>query len=773
MAQFCERKTLLNLVKDRIKTDDIIRLILRASAGQGKSIELDNIAYEIRQLQLGIIPLKIYIKNYTSDLHLFISRKYPFWEDINKSQVMLLIDGVDELSPSSQQNFISDFNHLLESNTKLQIICTIRSNFDSNFFSRNKNPFEEYFLHPIFEKDVEDFINQHSQRTEELKKLIKKPWSKNIVSIPFYLTELVELSNETNKELPDNLRDFYMLIIKNRIKEDYYKYSKRLDKEDVFYTVQKIAIYMTLQGLNSIKVSKAKQLFSFSKEDFKTIPFFSIYEDGLDNHLSFLHNNFQEFLAAEWLSKFSYRCISTIIFNDLTGYLNTKLLNTTVILFSILDKQSDIYSLLNSKIRITDYTILFYVEKDRLPSPERLDIFKRFILDGKEKGLAYLAGDFNDQNLLNFIDYDMDGFDFIIEELKINRNSSNHFHSLLYLVSGFLKSKLTKRRTLTLLSLIEEFIVMKGLKETEYDILLEIVNQLNKFNEDFVNNVLKKCPLITHRLVLTKAIELIHQNKISDQFNYVISNVENISKNGSNWASNHERIFSKYVLDNLDYTNYLFLLRELSVDNNFYLTHLLNVNEYFGDSSLKYIDRLYSKLAHLANENNSVEVINSFIYYLNEINYDSYSRNEYGDPLIFFNNLEQEDLFQFLLTNHKILKRGYIFNKLFDLEKTNRSREIIELYQQNSIDADRLKIVYCNTCNNNSSTSLSLSQFMSTEFPNEFGIITPLSIIENQRDTWKKNGIKSLSNRKEYIKNIEQVINYIKDNNPELIVDFG
>lgn len=772
-AQFVEKKTLFSLVEQTLEKEVEIRIIIKATAGQGKSVELNYIAHHLQQAKYDISSVIINVKNYTGKFNDFISEKYPHWKDADKSKVLLLIDGLDEINPTVQQDFISDFNHLLECNHKLNVIGAIRSNFESNFFSRNKNPFKEYFIHPLFEKDIIDYINKYSLQSEVLKKLIKREWVKNIALIPFYLVELVELSNDSNKEIPTNLRDFYLLIIKSRIEEDYYKYNRRIDKEEVFNGIQKIAVYLTLQGLNSIKLSKARQLSFFSKEEFKTIPFFSIYEDGFDPHLSFLHNNFQEFLTAEWLSTISWENILAIIFNDKTNHLNTKLLNTTVILFSILDKRSNIYKSLSDKIKQTDYTILFYVEKERLPFTERFHIFKKFILDGKEKGLAYLSGDISGRDLLNFIDYDISGIDFILDELKKDGNSSNHYHSLLYLIWGFPAKKLTKSKKIEILFIIQEFILSTGYKETEYKLLFEIANQLGKFDEEFLNNFVKKSPLINHRLVLTEVIQLIDQNNIPNQFEYIINKAEDLSKNGSNWVINHERIFSKYVLDNLDHSNYRFLLNQISADNNFYLTRLLNENSYFGDNRIKYIDQIYLKIAEIANKNNLHESISCLIHYVNEIHYDSYSRDTYGDPTLFFSNIWQEDLFRHLLTNDTILKSGYIFNKLFNLGKTDFSKEIIELYQKTYIDADRLKVIYLNTCSYDSITSLNLSRFMSTEFPDEFGILTSPTSLQNQRNEWKKNGLKSLSNREEFKQKIQQVVDYIKNHNPEYINEQG
>lgn len=383
-GKFYGIKTLEAIVADKLKGEMPVQLIIKASAGQGKSMELNNIGYKLKTIQPNIIALRLTIKNYTTDLNTFISRQYPFYEKLDKSSTMLLIDGLDEVDAGQQQKFLSEFGHMVNANPELHTICTIRSNFDSRLYSGDKTSFDEYYIQPLDDTDVNSYIDQYSSKATDVQALIKKPWLKNIIHIPFYLNALVDLSNE-NANLPTGLRELYQRIIDLRLEDDYLKYRGRIDKEKSYRAMSRLAIYMTLQGRKSIQSIESASLTQLNKEDFKTNPFLTLYEDKYQTHIGFVHNNFQEFLCADWLSNLKWENISNIIFHTKTGFLNTKLLNTASILFSILEVKDDRYKSLIKAIKDTDYTFLFRLEKEKLPYSEKLSLFKSFVLGGKNQ----------------------------------------------------------------------------------------------------------------------------------------------------------------------------------------------------------------------------------------------------------------------------------------------------------------------------------------------------------------------------------------------------
>src|SRR5690606_12208498 len=109
------------------------------------------------------------------------------WINIDKAKVLLLVDGLDEINPEVYSNFISEFNHLLDSLTGLKVICTIRSNFNSKIYSGNDENFEPYYIDKLSQADIVDYIDNNSLQSGSLRELINKQWVKNIVHIPFYL----------------------------------------------------------------------------------------------------------------------------------------------------------------------------------------------------------------------------------------------------------------------------------------------------------------------------------------------------------------------------------------------------------------------------------------------------------------------------------------------------------------------------------------------------------------------------------------------------------
>ncbi|MDR2284825.1 MAG: hypothetical protein LBE37_16545 [Sphingobacterium sp.] len=770
-AQFSGVNTLLNVVqKDFLEASSTVRILIRATAGQGKSKELENIAYELHELKQNILPLRINVKNYSQDLNSLIASTYPYWPEILISyKVILLVDGLDEINPSAYESFIADFHHLLESQPKLGVIATIRTNFDTKAYTGNSfTTFKELFLHPLYKDDIDKYIDCYSNSKDAVNKIVCQPWCQSIAYIPFYLVELVDLFNDTTNTPPNDLKSFYAQIIQKRIEYDYYRSKERLDKEESYRVLQLIAVYMTLQGLNSIKYSDIKNLSPYKKSDYKSFSFFSSQEVGLETHFSFTHNNFQEYLCAGWLSELSWSEISTVVFNSETGFINTKLLNTTVILFSLLDKNSDMYQSLFQQIERNDYTDLFYLEKERLPILERLKYFRRFIQEGKQKKITYLAGDFNGFELVRFIDFDNEGFDFVVDELEVCEGNTNHCDCLLYLISEFNLDKLSRPRKQRINKLVNSLIVTLGYSDEEFSQLIKIACELLPCNEAFLNSVLKKCPAINTRYVLTDVINLIEKNNIPNQFEYVIDGAGNLEKNGNSLMNNHARIFSGYVVKNINQGNYQYLLNGLFGENDNSLIRILNETEYFESKSTKYINRIYITLAEIANATEQKEITESFINFLNKIEYNSY-RDRYGSPEVFFEALVPKLTLNELFISPILLECRFVVNKLFNLIECDHSGVIINLRESHQIDDSRLKEIYRMIASNESETAINLSHYMAKEYPDEFRAISPFSDHKKQLEQWEYNGYESLTDRQHFIAKVSEVIKYIYDKDSDII----
>ncbi|MGK9123910.1 SMEK domain-containing protein [Olivibacter sp. SA151] len=770
-ASYFGKKTLFKIIGDKVKNNLPIRIIIKAEAGQGKSIELDNIAYHIQNNDLDLYALRVTIKNYTADLYGFIGKKYRFWEKVTKSKVLLLVDGIDEINPAVYQNFVSEFNHLIDSDSGLNVICTIRSNFDSEIYTVSHENFDTYYLDRLSQSDVDHYVENQSNRSEQTKALTGKKWAKNIIYIPFYLTELVSVSNNDNEVLPNNLVDLYEKIIVQRLSQDNVKYNGSLNKRVVYDAMRKIAVFMTLKGENVINLSQVLQLTSLDRQQILTNPFLSTYDKDIETWVSSIHNNFQEYLTAKQLSTLPWPKIKKILFNTDNGFLNVKLLNTTALLFSIISRHDERHELLTEAVNKSDYTILFHFEKERIPLRDRLALFKRFILEGKQKKIAYLSGDFASYKLIGFIEGDMEGLDFVIQEIKNDIRSSNHFQSLLFFLHDYSARPLSKKRKQEIFETIESLITIKGFRETEYREMIDIIFSVGYFTEDTLNHTIKKCPLIHYRYVLTKVIDLIGEKRIPDQFEFVLQNAKNLYNNEGMSVSNYKRIFSKYILDTIDYKNYKLLFYHLSESGDPYLSYLLKENSYFEEENKMYLDRIYLKLAQLDNQAGDNRIMLDFINYLNEVQYDSYSHSTYGNAIEFFKHVEQENLLKRLLTSQPLLESGYLFNELFDLQAVDHSQTMIMLHKSGEINDDRLKMLYSITFSNLSVTTLNLCRYVCAKFPKEFAPFKTRISIDKRYALWREMDAKLLNNRTLFIESLNEIINYIKVDIPDLIMN--
>lgn len=767
-----ERSNLHRIVKGKLTDKVPFRIIVKAGAGEGKSVELNNLAYQIQIHQPAFYPLRLSIKNYTGDLTNFITTQYKFWDQLPKSEVLLLVDGVDEITPQYQKRFVLEFNHFLESEPQLNVVYTIRANFDSEVIAGSLKQFETYYIDRLTPGDIYDYIENQSEQADELKKLIEaKSWLKSVIDIPFYLVQIAKLSQGAGHWLPDNLEDFYNKIIENRLSSDWIKYNGDLDRLKVLNALKKLAVYMTLQGENTTLLSNALKVTQLEQDEIRRISFLSIIVHGMDYYISFIHNNFQEYLCAQWLLDLEWLEIEDIVFNNDKKFLNTKLLNTTTLLFSLLPQHDPRHVSLFTAVYKADYSILLEFERERIPFENRLELFKKFVLDGKDKKIAYLAGDYSARRLVDFIDSSTDGLDFVLEEINENNRTSNHFRSLLFLLYEFSQRGPSYKKKQEIFAIIDGLVTQEGFDEDEYQEMITIIDLIGLFDIELLENRIKKCPLIHYTVVLSKVIDLIRKHNIPGQFEFVLRNANNLSKNrGKSYSSSYKWVFSQYIIENLNRENYMLLLDELVQDSDTQIRYLLDeINIIDGQDKFKKIDKIYLKLAELYKTTNKDQIIIDFIGFLNQVNYDSYSQNHYGNAALFFENLDIENLLETLLVFEPFLQSGHIYMKLFDLDTIDHSKELIKLHSEGKINDERLISFYCMSHSNSSPTSLGLYQYLSQLLPETIGpYITQEQINDNNNRRAQKD-IELLSNKDLFIEMVQKIIDYVKANTtPEI-----
>lgn len=497
--EYFDKETLFKVVSNLRQENKNIKVILNGSAGKGKSKEIECLAHQVSSKDIGLVPLLLKVKNYSGNLEQYILSLYSFWDSIEKENVLLLIDGLDEVSPEKHVEFTSNFNNLIDKYKHLNIICTIRTNFDNSVYSDGldkKNSFRNYYMKNLFQVDIKEYIENHCDNPSELFVFIKKKWLKPLIKNPFYLVNLVELFNN-NQNLPKSLKDFYKQIIQSKLIKDREKYRLQ-NSEEHFRFIKRLALLLTLTGQNSYPFSKLENKTDLKIADLKKNSLLNIYSDGVINYISFEHNNFQEFLCAQVICNLEWQTIKTLLFNIDPLFLKPKMLNTSNFVFSLIESNDRKYHEFKALISKSNINLFFSFEKDKISFEERLTIFQAFIEDGKQKGIAYLAGDVQSDELIDFIDHSKIGLEYVIKEIKEEKLPSNHFHSLLFLIQDYVGIGISKTSKNELIDYLKQTILTSGFKEDQYGLIIKIINDLKKIDKPTLET-LKKCPLIKNR----------------------------------------------------------------------------------------------------------------------------------------------------------------------------------------------------------------------------------------------------------------------------------
>jgi len=235
------------------------RLIILGDPGAGKTTLLQSLACEVYKnnwVELsGILPVFLSLRQYSNqkeltELDKWITKEiFPtfglanhahlFEKMLKRGNVLLLLDGLDEVQSKDQSttlNSIIDFLEKKDSNKKCRIIITCREQ-NYNLLKDNKiltrNSFIEYNLSDLNEYEIElfvnnrndDFINNNKNIDFYLREIRANPHIMNFHRNPLLLTISIGLYlRQLEEKIPRSLPDLYDKCIENLLRRrDYIK----------------------------------------------------------------------------------------------------------------------------------------------------------------------------------------------------------------------------------------------------------------------------------------------------------------------------------------------------------------------------------------------------------------------------------------------------------------------------------------------------------------------------------------------------------------------
>ena len=749
-------------LKDSIQNDK--KIVLLGNAGIGKTKELQNlftVLWEEKQ-KTNLVPSYLNIKNFRKTSIFEDLIKYKDWKLLPK--LIFIIDGLDEIADI--QDFVSSFENFISENKNRDIryVISCRTNIYDKYVIK-LDGFEKYYLPVLNSNQIANYLKDNYSFEVDcndyilFQSVLENPFSLKLFG-EFYINK---------KRRPNSLAEIYEFTIKKNIDTlfiEKFKEGKYLEKVVLVSDyIEKVAVTNELLQQNLIyekylvKIIKDEKYF----KAFKKLPFIdknSSQENAFFDYYSFIHKNYQEYFAANYLKeKSTVKIINFIKIDEITNKVKPSLLNTISFLLNIIDdtKRNEVVNWLNEN----DYEYLFTLEPEKLEEEFRKEIFKKYfnqtIIEEKKwfnSHRNYL------KNLIQFID-----LDFLIEQFKLHQSN----HRIRYSITSFLDTyRVKKNEEKKLKTFIDECIENSTFSKTSFDYLYieDLLYSIlrNKFYEDrtYFNGVYNKLKNTTFRSINSAFIQIfIHLANIDDYFelfydelHYQLKIKNRIYDDG---VSSGLSFYKEFILSKLNKENFLKCV-ELYIQNdkNFFL------NDFYPQ---KQKQEVIDKFVKFYDEDDSI--LNRIIDAAFQ-NIDVFYNRSSLDILIEKTHSEGQ-AFEYIFSKNKFKTETY-YLLLRLIQKENVSF-LIDNYKNIEITEDELKEItgvrnqlYYNFENKKEIGILIDEEFrkIGFEFKEKIKTKEEIEEINNDYNNFRKQNIELLYDKKELLKKIKKVF---EDNN--------
>ncbi len=374
--------------KDTLEiVSDSKRVALVSDAGTGKTTELKRIAAYFSKAESPFYPFLVTLNKYVDQS---LSELLPSgWEEIPKSKIAVILDGLDEIESKNKRDAIRQIELFAEQHPKIHIVVSCRTNFydsETEQLSGTLSGFSTYVLLELDEKEIEGYIKDSlDQKSDDFFKDVSNKRLYDLLKIPFYLVRLVELFSKSHA-LPSHKGEIFEQLLANRIEQDIEHYRTtiplRQNQTTIFQTLQKLALGIEILGRNYISNDEYCRIIE-EEPSRELIEHCTVWkkDDSEELKWQFEHNNFQEYLAARYLSNKSLSILKDLMFFEPD---HRKLIpswsNTLSFLISIRDDHDLIDWIIEKEPEVA---VRF--EIDRIETGTRINIFKRIFDHYKEK----------------------------------------------------------------------------------------------------------------------------------------------------------------------------------------------------------------------------------------------------------------------------------------------------------------------------------------------------------------------------------------------------
>jgi hypothetical protein len=307
---------LLDLLKRRLR-----KIVILGDAGYGKSTELEMVFSSlVSEKNPDFVPILTRLDTYADEdledyIRLKVGKESERIFTYNEEKLVFLIDEFDQVLDKGRAE--RKINNFIEKHPKSVFVITSRTNFYSGQFP----DFKVYVLPPFSIQEIKELADKELSVSAEV--FMNELEQKNVLPIaknPFCLTHLISIF-KVDKAVPGNDVEVMNRMVVLFLKNDVERLREQYDLEQVF-PVTEITKELKRMSLVTETLQKnhlsMNELYSVIKDPQKRIIITQLSlmkqtfsKDG--SVYQFQHNNFQEFLAAAFLSKASMKQILDFI----------------------------------------------------------------------------------------------------------------------------------------------------------------------------------------------------------------------------------------------------------------------------------------------------------------------------------------------------------------------------------------------------------------------------------------------------------------------------
>ena len=397
------------------------KIVLLSTAGFGKTEELKMLAGYFSAEEKLLYPVTFSLRDYDGQTIETILLAYDTnWKNIEEENLLLLFDGLDEVSESQAQKFINHLNAFVEQNPKSHVVISSRYNFYDVKHPQLRG-FEIYLLKPLTFYDIENYLTEKlGSKKEDFKTLLEERNFTEYANSPYYLTRFVRFYQD-KLTFPKNKTDLFNRILFERLEKDESRYNIPELKEQLLPVAKQIAFCMTLAGKSSLSDEEMRSIIS-NQETKKLLNHFGILNRNATavGSWSFEHKNLQEYLCASVFAQGSFVEVHQVVASKFnSNKLQPRFLNTISFLFELIEPKSALFQELFTWLNKNEAELLVRFEKEQLSRETRLEIFKRIFGYYKAQKITLRAStNFSHEELAHFVEVDESLIEFIADEVK-------------------------------------------------------------------------------------------------------------------------------------------------------------------------------------------------------------------------------------------------------------------------------------------------------------------------------------------------------------------